>query len=135
MEEKMFSQEDSSVISNFSTQSEHQSPILDEKVPAKRGKYKGVVLYEVESSELDSLEKGSDASVWLNFGIASVSIFVSLMTALLTLDAKDKIIAFSVFVIIASVSFIASCICFVFWFRKRVSQSEMIKKIRERIDD
>lgn len=106
-----------------------------EKLDVKRGRIGQFKLYEVAEHELLLLEKGSDASIWLNFAIGSVSILFSILAAILTLDASQSPNAFIVFVAIIVVTAIASAICIVFWHKTRNTGNEIIKTIRDRLRD
>lgn len=127
-----------------SQQSTFESPVTfivegtstdTEKMDVKRGRIGQFKLYEVAEYELLLLEKGSDASLWLNFGIAGLSIFFSILAALLTLDSSASPKAFIVFVVITTCSIIVSIICLVFWFRTKGTGDDIIKTIRGRIKD
>ena len=64
----------------------------EKSIAILRGKVPAIRLYEIEERELDMLEKGMPASLFLNFGIALVSISCSFLIALLaTHIASDRI--------------------------------------------
>ena len=77
-------------VSEYPVMQESHEYLIEEKVSVKRGKIKEFTTYEVPDYELVLLERGSDASLWLNFGVALLSIFFSLLAALLTLDTESK---------------------------------------------
>lgn len=106
-----------------------------EKMNVKRGRIGQFKLYEVAEHELLLLEKGSDSAVWLNFAVSGLSIFCSILAALLTLDASQSPKAFIVFVVITVVSAIVTLICVVFWFRNRKTGTDILDTIRKRIPD
>ena len=120
-------------ISEYPVMQESQEYLVEEKVSVKRGKIKEFTTYEVSDYELVLLGRGSDASLWLNFGVALLSIFFSLLAALLTLDSEKKQTAFIVLTIIIAVSGVVGLICLMFWWKNRSSQKDIISKIRRRI--
>lgn len=107
----------------------------DEKLPIRRGRIGEFKLYEVAEHELMLLEKGGEAGLWLNFAICAISIFFSLLVALLTLDYDSKPQVFIVFVVVTVVTAIVSIICFAFWWRNREVQANIIAKIRKRLKE
>lgn len=106
-----------------------------EKMSVRRGRIGQFKLYEVAEHELLLLEKGSDSAVWLNFAISGLSIFCSILAALLTLDASQSPKAFIVFVVITAVSAVVTCICVVFWIRNRNTGNDILDTIRQRIPE
>lgn len=104
-----------------------------EKIDVRRKKIGAVTIYDVTEAELTILEKGSEASVWLNFFIGAISIAISLLVALLTVDWGDEIsITQVVFICVTVIMFLASLVCFVFWRRGLGQHKTTIKTIRER---
>ena len=105
-----------------------------EKPLILRGKVSSVLLYEVTEHELDTLEKGTPTSLFLNFGIALLSISCSFLIALLTTNIEsDRLFMVLTFIVI--VGFISGIILMCLWWRDRQSSSELIKKIKSRIPD
>ena len=51
-----------------------QENISDEKVKVKRHKFDSLTIYDVSESELETIEKGSPSSIYLNFAIFLLSI-------------------------------------------------------------
>ena len=80
-------------VERVKTQSQNEAA-NGEKIPVKRGKLNSVTIYDVTENELVILEKGSDVSVWLNFLIFSISVAVSFLVSLLTVDWNDNKITF-----------------------------------------
>ena len=104
-----------------------------EKIDVRRRKISAVTIYDVTESELTILEKGTEASVWLNFFIGSISIAVSFLVALLTVDWGSSItITHIVFICITIIMFLSSIICFVFWKKGKGEHTMTVKTIRER---
>ena len=119
----------SSMYESF--ENEHESS-GEEKVTVKRGRIVEFTTYEVADHELLLIEKGTDASLFLNFGISLLSVFFSLLAALLTLDYKKQT-EFFILTIIAVISFISGLICMVLWWKNRNKRRDIIKEIRKRI--
>ena len=106
----------------------------EKSIAILRGKVPAIRLYEIEERELDMLEKGMPASLFLNFGIALVSISCSFLIALLaTHIASDRI--FTVFTVIVTIGFIGGLVLMSLWYRYRQSTAALVEKIRSRIPD
>ena len=100
----------------------------------RRGRVDSLLLYEVSEHELDTLARGMPASLFLNFGIALLSIGSSFLTSLLTIQiASDHI--FIVFTSICTICFIIGIILMCLWYHNRQSSTTIIKKIKSRIPD
>ena len=127
--------EDSEMQVSSALELPHESfgPSSGEKIEIERGRFNSLKLYEVAEHELILIEKGSDASLWLNFAIASISIFFSILAALLTLDYEKSQMAFTVFVVICTVTAFATLLCGAFWLKTKNTQKEIFKTIRKRI--
>lgn len=110
----------------------HQSE-QGEKIRVRRRKIGSVTIYDVTETELTILEKGTDASVWLNFFIATVSIGASFLVSLLTAEWGEELSLIQVvFICLTIIMFLAAVVCFVFWRRGRGQHKETIKTIKER---
>lgn len=93
-----------------------------------------VVLYFVNELELDALERGSTASVFLTFGLSLFSIFCSFALVIFSTPIKSNRI-FDVFVIIASVSLISSVVLLILWYRSDDEAKKIIRCIKERFPE
>jgi hypothetical protein len=113
----------------------HESPppSSGEKIDVERGRFNSLRLYEVAEHELILIEKGTDSSLWLNFAIASISVFFSILAALLTLDYTNYPRIYVIFVVITVVSAVSTLLCGAFWLKTRSTQEEIFKTIRKRI--
>jgi hypothetical protein len=103
-----------------------------DSVKVRRGKVDSLSLYEVTESELQDLERGGPASLFLNFAIFLLSTAVSFLVALLSTDIKSTKI-FIVFVLVTLVGFLAGGILLLIWNRSRQSTREIIQKIKDRM--
>ena len=61
-----------------------------ETIPVRRGRVDSIDLYEVTEDELQELERGGEASNYLNFALALSSIAVSFSIALGTTNTTDR---------------------------------------------
>lgn len=112
---------------------EGYGPSTGEKIDVERGRFNSLKLYEVAEHELILIEKGSDSSLWLNFAIASISIFCSFLSALLSLDYKDHEKVFTVFMVICVVAAFATVLCGTFWLKTKKTQKDVFQTIRNRM--
>jgi hypothetical protein len=106
-----------------------------EKPPRiRRGRVGSVDLYEITDSELDTLERGSPSSTFLNFAIGLLSVASSFLIALITSTfSSDRV--FTVFVVITAVGFIAGLVLLRLWWVSRESIGPIIARIRSRLKD
>lgn len=102
-----------------------------ENIPIKRGRVDSITVYDVTDYELDQLENGSPASLFLNFAILLLTTGVSFLIALLTTTIESDRI-FYIFFIITLVSFISGIILFILWIKGRKSIKDLIEKIKNR---
>jgi pilus assembly protein TadC len=103
-----------------------------DSVKVRRGKVDSLSLYEVTESELQDLERGGPASLFLNFAIFLLSTAVSFLVALLSTDIKLTNI-FIVFVLVTLVGFVGGGILLLIWNRSRQSTKEIIQRIKDRM--
>jgi hypothetical protein len=96
-----------------------------------RGQVDSLSLFEITDYELEILEEGSPSSTFLNFAIFFVSIGVSFLTTLLTVDI-DSIYLFSVFAILTVIGLGAALVLFQLWRKLRSRTKDLCKKIRAR---
>ena len=108
--------------------------IEDEKQPfIKRGRVDSLSIYEIREDELNTIEKGSNSSIYLNFSIFLISIGASFLIALLTSDYKDKILTFTIFCVVTGIGFIIGAFLLILWLREKDDFKEVIKNIKERM--
>ena len=102
------------------------------KIKVRRGRVDSLSLYEITDHELDILEKGSPNSVYLNFGILSLTIGLSFLSSLLSVEIESNRVFF-VFVILTTVGTLFGIILLVIWYRMRSAVSDVVQKIKNRI--
>ena len=110
-----------------------------ESIGVKRAKLDSLKIYEITEKELDTLEKGSGDSLFLNFAIFLFSIFISFLIVLLTVDffyndKDDLIVKFIIFVCLTGISLIGSIICFIAWYRNKGDFKQTIQEIKNRMN-
>lgn len=98
----------------------------------KRGSVPSLSLYEVTDYELDVLEQGSPAGLFLNFGIFLLSVGLSFTLAVTTVDIADDRL-FIIYSILSVVGIALGVILILLWFRFRKSTKHVCTKIRGRI--
>lgn len=98
----------------------------------RRARLQRLTIYEVEESELTILERGSLDSIFLNLAVALLSMSVSLSVTLLTAEfPSDR--AWTVFLVITVVGYVAGVIMVLLWWRSRVSVAACTRNIRQRL--
>jgi len=107
-------------------------PGLGEKLVVRRGRVDSVDLYEIKEHELDMLEKGSPASLQLNFAIFLLSLAFSAILTLSSAVIQPPILE-TVYVVIAVVGTLLGGYLLIMWWRTKQSIDEIVAKIRKRI--
>ena len=98
----------------------------------RRVRFERLTIYEVSESELDTLERGSPDSLYLNIAIALLSVAVSLTATLLTATIKSLAI-FVVFVVCTVVGYVGGILLLLLWRRTRRSLINCAAAIRNRL--
>jgi len=111
--------------------SQTENTSIDE-IKILRGKVDSLSLYEITDNELETLEKGSPSSTYLNFSIFLLSVGFSFLVSLLTVKIESMKI-YTTFMIFTVIGILAGIILLVLWYRERRSISEVIKRIKDRI--
>lgn len=110
-----------------------------DSIDVKRAKLDSLKIYEITEKELDTLEKGSGDSLFLNFSISLFSIFISFLIVLLTVDffyddRDDLIIKFIVFICLTLITLLGSIICFLVWYKNKGDFKATIQEIKNRMN-
>jgi len=98
----------------------------------RHGRVESIDLYEIKDSELDLLEKGSPASIQLNFSIFLLSIAFTSVGCLATATFTNQTVK-TVFVFIGVIGIIMGAYLLILWARTRSSIRGVVKTIRNRI--
>ena len=106
----------------------------EQSVRIRRGQVDSLRLYEITDYELDTLEQGTSSDLFLNFGIALLSVSSSFFIALLTTEIPSVAIS-TTFIAIAAASFGSGTVSLIAWYRHRQSTATLIQKIKSRIPD
>jgi len=97
-----------------------------------RGQVDSLSLFEITDYELELLEQGSPNAIYLNFAIFFVSIAISFLSALLTVEIKSQNI-FTIFVVLTVVGFSVGGILIILWIKTRTKLSALLLKIKARV--
>lgn len=100
----------------------------------RRGRVDSVDLYEVKEHELDLLEKGSPASLQLNFSIFLLSTAITCIVSLMT-STCDSPVTELVFIAVSVMGILLGLFLMLSWWRNRSSVSGVVTRIRGRIAD
>ena len=90
-----------------------------------------LTIWDVTEAELEALEHGSPESLYLNLGVAVISIAVSFSIALATTDIQS-IKTYCFFVIITVLGYLAALTFSLLWWQSRRSLKSVVKEIRRR---
>ncbi len=108
--------------------------IGDKEIRVIRGKVDSLSIYEITDQELDILEKGSPDSIYLNFSIFLLSIGLSFLLSLLTLNIQS-VKLFTLFSIFSVIGLIGGILLLILWNKTKISVSGIVTKIKSRITE
>lgn len=108
------------------TSTSYPSPVI------RRGAVESLDLYEVTDYELDVLEQGSPASLYLNFAIFLYSTGITFIITITTTDIKD-VQLYVTYTVCAVVGVLGGTLLLGLWLRTRKSVKSLCIKIRGRI--
>ena len=106
----------------------------DKTVQVRRARVGSIDIYEIKDSELEILEEGGPAQTQLNFAVFLLTLAFSSIIALSTATFKSVIIQFT-FVVVAVVGSLGGLYLFVQWKRTKTSVRNLVKDIRNRMND
>lgn len=101
-------------------------------VKVNRGKLGSISLFEITEDELDTLERGSPSSTYLNFAIGLLSLGISTFGSIFLTDIQNLKV-YVVFWVVALVATIGGIILLVVWHQASKDTQTAIKKIRNRL--
>lgn len=104
----------------------------EETIRARRGRVDSVDIFEVKENELDVLERGGTADLYLNYAIFLLSLAFSAVIALATSTFKSELVETLVKIVMV-VGFIAGPFLIVLWFRDRETVRQVVSRVRARI--
>lgn len=105
---------------------------LGEKIVVRRGRVDSVDLFEVKENELELLEKGSPASLQLNFSIFLLSLAFSAILTLTTATVTVPILE-TVYIVVAVVGVLLGIYLLFSWWKTQRSIRNIVTTIRNRI--
>ena len=105
---------------------------LGEKIVVRRGRVDSVDLFEVKENELELLEKGSPASLQLNFSIFLLSLAFSAILTLTTATVKMPKLE-TVYIVVAVVGVLLGLYLLFSWWKTQTSIKNIVTTIRNRI--
>ena len=101
-----------------------------------RGRVDSVSLYEITDTELDTLERGSPYSIHLNIGVSLLTLGLSFLTSLLTIEIQaHSTILLLVFVVLTVAGIIGGTVLIILWKNARGATTDVVKRIRQRIGE
>lgn len=107
-------------------------PVSSNLDPAiHRVRLERLTIYEITEAELESLERGSPESLFLNLGIAALSIATSFLLAIGTTTIESTR-TFCLFVIVCVICYIAALLFGLLWWQSRHSVRNVAREIRNR---
>lgn len=99
-----------------------------------RGRVDSLSLYEITEAELDTLEKGSPYSIQLNIGISLLTLGLSFLASLLTIEADAySTMLLIVFVALTVAGIIGGTILIILWRSARMATTDVVRRIKQRI--
>ena len=110
------------------------SESLSTKVTVKRGKLSEIYTYEVTDDELETLAKGTPASIHLTFALPLLTVAGSALATLITVPMKSERV-FNVFLCTMFVGGIMGLLLLCLWWRTRSPVKDVIERIKKRMPD
>jgi hypothetical protein len=89
-------------------------------------------VYVISEEELNEIEQGSPASLYLNFALALLASGLSFLATLLATRIESNR-TFTVFVVLAVLFLLAGLFLFASWFRTHRSSKSLARRIRDRM--
>lgn len=102
-----------------------------DEIHVNRARLGSITLYDVTEDELETIERGSPSSNYLNFAIALLSIAASFIVSLFTTKIDDDRV-FLTFITVVIIAVIAGVFLLFLWWRTNQSSKEVFKRIRSR---
>lgn len=103
-----------------------------EEIKIRMGRVDSVDVFQVKESELDTLEQGELADIFLNFSIFLFSLVFSILLTLISATFKKPIYEILALTILVF-AFILGLLLIFLWYKKRTGVKSIIKRIRNRI--
>lgn len=109
---------------------------FDKKGPTiKKVKVDSLTIYEITEGELETIERGSPNSTFFNIGISLISIAISFLVTLVTIDLSKEQSLFIVFTIVTVFGFMVGIVLLILWVKTKNDVDQVLKKIKDRITE
>lgn len=108
-----------------------QPQLVNGETKVCRHRINEIAIFEVSESELEQLEKGNSADLFLQFSISLLSIAVSITLSMLTATFNNKHLE-TVFISLCIISYILGILLMALWYKSHFSIRKLIQKIRKR---
>ena len=89
-------------------------------------------IYEISEGELETLEKGSPGSIFLNFAIFIFGVIITLLTSILTTKIESNVTSI-IFIVLIIIGLISGTFLLILWSRNYKSISKLVVTIRKRL--
>jgi len=103
-----------------------------QEIRVRRGRVESVDLYEIKENELELLERGTPAGLFITFAIFLLSLAFGAITTLSTATFANSRIE-SLFLIVSVVGVLGGIFLLILWCRSRQSIAQVVRDIRGRI--
>jgi len=98
----------------------------------RRARLDNLTIYEISEAELNTLEKGSPDSIYLNISIALLSSAFAFLGSVLITKIESNVVLF-LFIALIVVGFVVGGVLLLLWYRSRSSVSDCIESIKRRL--
>ncbi|HXB96502.1 MAG TPA: hypothetical protein VNZ54_00525 [bacterium] len=105
----------------------------ESSIPVVRGKVDTLVLYEVREDELDVFEKGSPSSIYFSLGLFFISVGLSFLITLQTIDIPEGK-KYTTFLVVTICGLAIGSVLLFLWWKTGDSSKDLCKKIRARVE-
>ena len=101
-----------------------------------RGRFDSLSIYEITETELETLERGSPHSIYLNWGIALLTLGLSSLASSLTIGGQSQSqVILTVYIVLTVVGIIGGAFLIALWRNARKEITDVVKRIKERIKE
>ena len=103
-----------------------------ESVNVNRARCDSLNIYDVTEGELEIIKRGSSNSIFLNISLTLLSVGVSFLITLLTVDINSRV-KFDVFVVLCIFGFGVGFVLLILWWKSSDDFKDTIKSVEERL--
>jgi uncharacterized membrane-anchored protein len=98
----------------------------------RRARLDNLTIYEISEAELNTLEKGSPDSIYLNISIALLSLAFAFLGSMIVTKFESNVVLF-LFIVLIVVGFVVGGVLLLLWYKSRSSVSDCIESIKRRL--